>query len=549
MTNDRAGTVVRSSYDAVPYPSYSYSQSHPDHLATLATLRGMNPAPVERCRVLELGCASGGNLIPMAYGLPDSKFVGIDLAAGQIAEGQAVVAALGLENITLHNLNIMDVDADLGQFDYIIAHGVFSWVPQAVQDKILEINQQNLAPNGVAYVSYNVYPGWHLIDMVRGMMKYHTREIADPKVRAAQARALLGFLAASVAAENSAYASYLNMYIQFLNGELKNTHPKDDALLLHDELAEVNEPLYFYQFAERAARHGLQYLAEAEFRTTLGGNFPPQVSEALSKMAKNEVDLEQYMDFLRNRTFRQTLLCHADVPLQRRLKPERVTAFYIASCAQPMSSEPDIHSVSVERFRGSDDATLSTDHPLSKAAMLCLAEAWPMALPFDVLLSAARARLRGEATSEAQSGAAEETDAGKIDAQVLGANLLKGYSYSENLIDLRVHAPGMALGVSERPVASPVVRFQAQKNKRVTNLYHQRVDLDELDRFLLGYLDGRHDRTELLDLLLTGPVAQGALTAQRDGEKIEDTEEVKRVLAEEVELKLFGLARAALMVG
>ena len=131
--------LTQSAYDQVPYPSLSYSQSHPDRLATVATLLGMSPTPVNRCRVLELGCASGGNLIPMAYGLPESDFVGIDNSARQIAEGQAMVKTLGLKNVTLGYLDILDVNVELGQFDYIIAHGVFSWVPRAVQEKILEI--------------------------------------------------------------------------------------------------------------------------------------------------------------------------------------------------------------------------------------------------------------------------------------------------------------------------------------------------------------------------------------------------------------------------
>ena len=141
--------MPRLTYDQVPYPALSFSQSHPDSLAIMATLLGMTTAPVERCRMLELGCAVGGNLVPMAYALPDSEFVGIDSSASQITEGDAMIAALELGNITLKHLDILDVDPSLGQFDYIIAHGVYSWVPEAVRDKILQICKQNLAPNGV----------------------------------------------------------------------------------------------------------------------------------------------------------------------------------------------------------------------------------------------------------------------------------------------------------------------------------------------------------------------------------------------------------------
>jgi SAM-dependent methyltransferase len=318
-------------YDTVPYPSLSYAQSHPDRLATVATLLGMAPAPVDRCRVLELGCAGGWNLIPMAYGLPGSEFVGIDNSARQIAEGQAIVKALDLPNIDLKPLDILDADASLGQFDYVIAHGVFSWVPKEVQDAILELCKRNLAPNGVAYISYNAYPGWRMLGIIRDMMLYHTRALSDPQEKAIEARALLDFLAESVPAESGAYGSFLNMYAQMLQGELKGSSHRGNSFLLHDELEEVNEPFYFYEFAERAANYGLQYLGEAEMRSMMDTNFPPQVSAGLRQISNSVIDLEQYMDFLRNQTFRKTLLCHDDVVLSRTLTTDQLRSFYVAS--------------------------------------------------------------------------------------------------------------------------------------------------------------------------------------------------------------------------
>src|SRR5436190_23362618 len=94
-----------TSYDEVPYKSYPYPQSHPDRLATVATLFGMEPPPLDNCRVLELGCCSGGNLIPMAERFPGRRFVGVDYSQRQVAEGQATLKELGLENIELRHGN------------------------------------------------------------------------------------------------------------------------------------------------------------------------------------------------------------------------------------------------------------------------------------------------------------------------------------------------------------------------------------------------------------------------------------------------------------
>ena len=141
---------IRTAYDEVPYPSHPYPNSHPDHLATVATLLGLNPPASNRCRVLELGCASGGNLIPMALTSPDSRFVGVDLSREQIAEGQKTVEALGLTNIELRHLSILDLDDSFGSFDYIVCHGVYSWVPDNVQDRILAICAGTSCPRGSA---------------------------------------------------------------------------------------------------------------------------------------------------------------------------------------------------------------------------------------------------------------------------------------------------------------------------------------------------------------------------------------------------------------
>src|SRR5947208_3557543 len=131
--------ALLTSYEEVPYDSKPLYPTHPDCLATVATLMGMKPAPVQRCRVLELGCASGGNLIPMAEALPDSAFVGVDLSERQIADGRAAVAELGLGNVELRHLSITDVPADWGPFDYVVCHGVYSWVPEHVRERILAV--------------------------------------------------------------------------------------------------------------------------------------------------------------------------------------------------------------------------------------------------------------------------------------------------------------------------------------------------------------------------------------------------------------------------
>ncbi len=179
------------SYDDVLYPSLTHLQTHPDRLATLAALFEMQPAPVPTSRILELATGQGGNLIPLAVSYPNSHCFGVDLSQRQIESGQAVIDSLGLKNINLRTQSILDFPADAGKFDYINAHGVYSWVPEPVRDKILQICRDHPAPHGVAIVSDNTFPGWHQRRIIRDMMLFHTKRFTEPAKRIEQAKTFL----------------------------------------------------------------------------------------------------------------------------------------------------------------------------------------------------------------------------------------------------------------------------------------------------------------------------------------------------------------------
>ncbi len=535
-----------TSYDEVPYPSTSHIFTHPDTMATAALLLGLTPVPVTQCRVLELGCAGGGNLIPLAVSLPHSEFVGIDASGVQIKEAQAAQAALGLNNITFQQLDILDVTPALGKFDYIIVHGIFSWVPTTVRDKILEICCQNLAPHGVAYVSYNTYPGWHTLGMIREMMLYHTRHATEPDMRIAQAREMLKFVTESVSAVSEQNQSKLvKAYAGFLQTEAEHIGASSDSYVYHEELEEVNDPLYFHEFAAWAERHQLQYLCEANFSDVFLNDFPPEVTTNLLKMTHNLIELEQYMDFLHNRTFRKTLLVHRDQVISRRLRPEVVQQFYVAANVKPLSATSDARSISVEEFSSPEGLKFTTDHPVTKAALLYLQSVWPRAIPFGELLDRAYERLGQEAVAPATR---------TLDEQILSAHLLKGFTYSGRLIELHTFTPQFTTQPSERPIASPWARYRAQTNSELTNLCHMRIELKGIAQYLLSHLDGTHDRADLLEGLEKS-VASGALVLQPNGDTptepakpVPEGEGIREVLKEEMEDALQKLARVALLI-
>ena len=359
------------SYDEVPYDSQAFHETHPDHLATIARLHGLKPVAPSQARVLELGCASGGNLIPMALSLPEARLVGVDLSARQVADGQKVVERLGLKNLDLRAQSLADLDAGLGPFDYIICHGVYSWVPPALRERILEICHRHLSDQGVAFISYNTYPGWHGLQMIREMMLYHTADLAEPGAKVKAVRQFLGGLTANVADPMTPYA-------QMLRREIEQLLQKTDSYLLHEYLEEENEPVYYHQFLETAARHGLMVLADARPKTSTEAAGPAVLAFLESLGGQDVARQEQYMDFLRGRTFRRSLLVKQGAEISARTSAAAVGELWAMAACGPISPMPDIFTDHPEEFRtSSGQQQITTNSPIMKAAMVVLVESWP----------------------------------------------------------------------------------------------------------------------------------------------------------------------------
>ena len=518
------------SYDDLPYACYAYAPSHPDRLAVVARLFGMAPPPLAGARVLELGCGNGANLIPMAQQVPDATFVGLDLSPRQIADGRARVAALGLANITLDVADIATVGPTLPVFDYIIAHGVYSWVPPAVQDALLAICAAHLSAQGIAYVSYNTNPGWRMRGTIRDFMLYHARQFADPKVQVQQARAVLDFIAQGAINEDSPYARQLKADVEELRAQ-------PDAYLYHEFLEDVNLPVYFHEFVAHAGRHGLQYLGESEFTAMLPQNFAAPVQETLRRIAPDLVRAEQFMDFLRNRPFRQTLLVHRDLALKRAVDWKPLQDMEIGSPARPATFPVDERSPAKVQFTTPRGVTVQLGSPITKAAFSLLALRWPQTIPFGELCTAARARLGVAPTAAPDPAQAAQ------DAQTLGAELLQ--VAGAGMVELRMRRARFTLQVREQPAVWGIARGDAKEGTAVRNLRHETVMLDEFNRHLVMLADGTRDRAAIV-AALADLVASGALAINQEGKAITDPAAVRSVMAKAVDEGLAQVARAAL---
>jgi SAM-dependent methyltransferase len=487
-------TQAPTAYDHVPYPGYAYPQTHPDRLATLARLFGVSAAPVDGCRVLELGCGDGGNLLPMAHGLPDSEFVGVDLASKAVARGHESADALGLTNIEFVCADLAGLGGDLGKFDFVIAHGLYSWVPDDVRDRLLGACREHLAPTGVAFVSYNALPGSHMRTMLREMMIFDGQARSAPANRTRRARQFLAALKDGCSADPA--------YRQILTETIDQALAKSDAALLHDDLSPDNRPVYFHQFIAHARAHRLQYLAEADYFEMHAGVSSPEAISLLDEHADDILVREQYLDFLKCRRFRQTLLCHDAVAINRNLSPALANSFRIASHAEP--ADGDEQPVVV--FRGPHQTALRTDEPVIKAALGVLRARWPATVRFGELLALARAEL-----TASEQGARSEAD----DTRVLGEALLRAYAV--NLVELHVHQPPFITTPAKRPRASAVARRQAALGQAVTTLRHTTLRIDDATgRRLITLLDGTRDRAALERELAQGSDPPSDLAAKLD---------------------------------
>jgi SAM-dependent methyltransferase/methyltransferase-like protein len=523
-------------YDALPYHGRPCPESHPSHLAVLAKLAGLPIPDLRRCRVLELACGDGNNLIAIADSLPESRCLGIDLSPRHIASGQAEIAALGLTNIELRAGDLLQLapgDPSLGEFDFIIAHCLYSWVPKPVQDRVLALSRRHLAQHGVAFVSYNLLPGWRIVQVLRDFLSFHSRGAADPQDRLQRALAGAALLPLLTDSGHGDLAQFISRYGRDFVERLQRLGPWRDQAVLHDLIGDPCTPVYFSSFLNHAGRFGLRYLADAEFRRGLPSSLSAEAIAGLRPAVETAMDLEQYADFAGMRTFRQSLLTHGESPLRAEPQVADLRGLYVSSAWQA-SGPIELASDAQAEFRGPDEAVLRTNHPLTKAALCLLAADAPQAPAFSDLCDRAWQQLGGAGSPPSD------------EVEVLGRTLLRAFLAENRLLRLHAHAPSFPSQPSERPQARRLARRQVLRGDEVTGLFHENVALDALGQALLPLLDGTRDLAALV-AAIAAQIESGALDSLRFSSD-SDSAAGQAPLADQVTAQLRALARRALLV-
>jgi SAM-dependent methyltransferase/methyltransferase-like protein len=462
---------VENPYNQVRYQGSPFPQAHINRMAVNAILNGFDAPSVTRCKVLELGCGDGSHLIPMAIDFPESQFVGVDLAEMPITRATELAAELGLENVHFRVGDVAQLGGQPGECDYLIAHGLYSWVSPAVQEKVLELAGRVLAPNGVAYISYNAYPAWHIREMTRNMARIQCAGIDDPVEIRNRTVALLAAIYRCQAESEP--------YREAMRAEMERIIAKDPNLCYHDDFGEYNLPVYVSEFIRRASEHALQYLSDSEPMNTT--DFTPDTVETLNQIG-DVISREQLYDFLTLRGFRRTLLCRSDVVLRREVSVDRLKRLYYAAALKPEPEVPDLATFAAVQFRAANGSSITVNQPFVKAVLWELSRLWPGSVDFDGLTEQARAVAPLLSPEEA--------------AEMVREVLLR--LHLPGVLELAPVPYGHPSKPSEKPVAGRMARVQIRHASRVTSLRHRPVDLDDdLGKRLVPLLDGSRDREAL----------------------------------------------------
>jgi SAM-dependent methyltransferase len=516
-----ADAVARTSrhYDAIPYISYPATSLQPSRLAALAALFGVPTPSVRTARTLEIGCASGGHLIPLAAAFPDAEFVGIDVSRVQIDAGLSRAQRLGLNNIELLCESVTELSLTAGRFDYIVCHGVYSWVPTAIRNAILRICRQLLSPDGVAVISYNVLPGWRMFQVVRDCMMLHAGKETEVAQRNARVHELF-HLFETLTPEKLTYGRIWRHEAQRMA-----SHP--DAYLAHELFEENNSPCTFSEFNSAAAQHQLAYLGETDLRMMIPENIGEVAAQRIRELTNDELGAtEQYIDSITGRTFRQSLLVPVERAhlIDRSMESAKVAACYWI-CGRGL--KPTETEISDEfSFVDATGTIMATPDPAIAEALKGLIERFPAA------------------------GAVHEIcpkDVFPGDYQKIIAVLMKMVSLG--MLSLTTEPIGCANKTPERPRAWFLCASDAASGQPATaTLRHENFKFDPIARALLPLLDGCRDVDGLRDSLFD-LIRNGAMTVRDEsGEAVSDVARLREIIAKSVSKCLNTLTEAAILV-
>ncbi len=482
-------SLPQDPYDELPYNAKAIPQGHPSRLAAVARLFGFQAPDPTRCRLLDVGCADGAHLLPLAIEFPNSEFVGLDISAEHAARGRRAVEALGLKNLEIRCVDFSKDDQGPRGFDFVIAHGLYSWVPPEVRSSLLRSMRAWLGASGVGYVSYNTYPGGHLKNAVRQLGFDLVGGAESGVSNVPKWRALAEQLAEAMGSTHALSGG--------LKKELTTVASASDSLIAHDWFGRVSEPVSFLAFAEQLAVEGLQYLCEAELSRSPLPHLSPAGRRVLAEYGSSRLRREACLDVLTCNGFRQSLVVATEATLPATEDRTALRTLWLTSNSR-VEGTPDLREGVPVAFVNRSGTRIQLSNFWVKSALCELGAAYPEAIHFEQV--AERAFRSTINSPQLEVGSSVLQDA-LFELSLLG------------FVDLRAQPAICTSKVGERPEANPCARWQASLGSTLTNQHHVPVTIEERSiRLLIPLLDGTRERATVLEGWRAACAEHGLLT-------------------------------------
>jgi SAM-dependent methyltransferase/methyltransferase-like protein len=482
--------MAQTTYEEMPYATFALRLADPNRLAAIARLYGVEvPAP-NTASVLEIGCGTGANIIHLAERYPGSRCVGVDISERHIAEGHQIALGSACSNVELRCGDIRNAALGHGEFDFIICHGVYSWVAPSVRQHLLSLISSALSENGIALVSYNVLPGWRSRGILRDIMQTGAMHRVlstgsyTPETRLDGAMELLRLVAEKRGEAGDLYGTYIREGIE----RFQDSHP---SYLVHEYLEECNEPFLFSTFMRDAELHGLQFVSEAKPSMMSVDEMGEKVASYLDGLGEDIIAREQCIDVLRNRMFRETIVCKGSIPLKRDLKASVFTSLYFVSDLRKIEDEEResvYRDVITERI-------VRTPNDEHSALLQMIGEAGYAGSSF--------AELKDRFTA---------TTAGRYDERAVMHGLVRLWRWG--LIDVALERAPIRTQLRGEARVSRLARYQASTGERfVTSLQHRSFELTAAEREMVVACDGTRRLEDVLGGSTDRETALGRLLA------------------------------------
>ena len=510
---------------SVQYDAVCSLYTHPRQISALAIALGHTPPPIETARILELGCATGGNLTPIAASLPNSYCVGIDPFKEQIVNAQQRAEASQINNVKYLPIGVSDFEQLDGPFDFIIAHGLYSWISDEHRADTLTLCRHLLSPQGLAYLSYNTYPHWHIEQANRSLLRWRYRQLSEKSRQEGK----------SVTDEEMVKSSreLLKVYSHFakhtdqvsLRKIYERCHTRlqqlPDWYLIHEYLLEHNRAFHFEELVSTAEDAGLSYLGDVAPNTELAPSMlSNQLLRELEYVSNDRVGLHQATDMIVNRGLRRSIFRRNDAGASLRSIKDNQTIWTSSSLIEQhgeliffssayLPQQDDFSDITqpmsfLDQTSGHKPVTYTTRDLYENALLILLGASWPNELPIRSILDQTKELINTLCPShKVNQTLLEKTFSYLIYADIISTPSLGKMHQSEE-------------SLHQNPTTLPHLRHRYVKSGSLTNRVHRSSFTSDALLWLIPLLDGSRELSQLQALKEQSSFSQTELSALLD---------------------------------